>query len=120
MTEFLEAQLTAALAALADVPTDAASYSSLADSTLLEVTRLSGRLRQVVGTHAALGAGELARRSTPELGHAGLAATAGYRTPEELLCLLIHEHDVTRSIDDDHRIRRSLQDLRIGQLGVLR
>ena len=85
MSDSLATQLEAAAAALAVVPTDVASFTSLTDASLLDLTRLSARVQRAASTTAALIAGEVARRSAPELGHAGLAQAAGYRTPEHLI-----------------------------------
>lgn len=85
MTNSVQFQLSAAHAALTALPTDSASFTSLPDAELISATTLAAQVRQAAATHAALLAAEVDRRSTPELGHAGLAATAGFRTPEELL-----------------------------------
>ena len=85
MSNSLATQLEAAAAALAVVPTDVASFTALTDASLLDLTRLSARVQRAASTTAALIAGEVARRSAPELGHAGLAQAAGFRTPEQLI-----------------------------------
>lgn len=85
MTNPVAAQLEAALAALASVPTARAAYCALDDAELLALTRLAGDVRAAASTHAALVAAEVDRRSAPELGHAGLAQAAGFRTPQELV-----------------------------------
>ena len=85
MSESLATQLEAAAAALAVVPTDVASFTALTDASLLDLTRLSARVQRAASTTAALIAGEVARRSAPELGHSGLAQAAGYRTPQQLI-----------------------------------
>lgn len=85
MTNSVATQLETALAVLLGAPTDESVYASLGDGDLLAIARLAGSVRHAVGTHAALAAAEVARRSAPELGHSGLAQAAGFRTPEELL-----------------------------------
>ena len=84
LTADLHAQVTAAIAALSAVSTDVTQYRALDDGTLLELARLSGVERQLVDAHASVLAGEVERRSAPELGHSGLAQRTGHRTPAEL------------------------------------
>lgn len=61
------------------------AYSPLADDELLELTRQAARLQSLAATLTAVLAGEIARRSAPELGQAGLAQRSGHRTPHELM-----------------------------------
>jgi hypothetical protein len=58
---------------------------SMDDAALLEAQALVGQLSHLAARHAAALAGEVARRSTPHLGHDGLAQTTGHRTPEALI-----------------------------------
>ena len=60
-------------------------WSAATDSELSELLSAATALRQAVERHAAVGAGEVARRSRPELGLAGFAQRAGHRTVEEFL-----------------------------------
>jgi hypothetical protein len=78
-------QFSAAIAALSVISKQVADYRVLTDSTLLELARLSSHARQLVDTHAALVADEMAQRSSPERGHGGLAQRLGHRTTEELV-----------------------------------
>ncbi|WP_395639669.1 DUF222 domain-containing protein [Pseudolysinimonas sp.] len=75
--------LAAAVAVLRDVPRS--SYGTVSDDALLSLVELAGEARHLADAHLALAAGELDRRSSHELGAAGLARRAGARTPEELL-----------------------------------
>jgi hypothetical protein len=84
-THPLIAAHAAAVAALAAVPRDAVDYLALDDATLLEVTRLDAEAQRLAGTLGAVAAGEIARRSSRELGHSGLAQRTGHRSPEELV-----------------------------------
>lgn len=77
-----------ALAAVRGMGVDAVALSALDDAQFLELTRLSGELSRAVSANTALIAGEVARRSAPALGSAGLAQAAGYRTPQELVRVL--------------------------------
>ena len=57
----------------------------LGDDELLSLTDLGAHARRLVDARTALIAGELARRSRPELAHEGLAQRLGHRTVEELV-----------------------------------
>lgn len=81
----LETSFARAIDALAAVATDVDAYRQVDDRILLELARLSSLERQITDTHASLIAGEISRRSAPELGSAGLAQRTGYRTPQELV-----------------------------------
>jgi hypothetical protein len=60
-------------------------WAAAGDDQLGELVVLAAALRQEGERHAALGAGEVARRSRPELGLDGFAQRAGHRTVEEFL-----------------------------------
>lgn len=81
----LTASIAAVIEALGRVSTDVTDYRTLDDTALLELTRLSSVERQLVDAHASVLAGEIERRSAPELGHSGLAQRTGHRTPAELV-----------------------------------
>jgi len=81
----LLAQHDAVVAALAAVPDDPTVYSAIDDESLLTLARIAARQQQLVTTNAALIAGEIARRSAPQLGSTGLAQRLGHRTPQELV-----------------------------------
>ncbi|MDO9590948.1 MAG: hypothetical protein Q7J04_07390, partial [Microcella sp.] len=81
----LSMALTAAVDALALVPREPDSYRSLGDDALLDLTRLAADEVRLAQLHVSLLAGEIARRSEPELGSAGLAQRTGHRTPDELV-----------------------------------
>lgn len=81
----LIAETTAVFGVVSEIPRDVANYRALDDEALLELTRLWSQVQALTGTHAALAAGELARRSAPSLGSQGLAQRTGHRTPEELV-----------------------------------
>ncbi len=85
LTAALDTAFEAAIAAAAAISTEIADYRVLDDAALLELARLSSIERRFADTHAALIAGELARRSSPELGSQGLAQRTGHRTPQELV-----------------------------------
>ena len=57
----------------------------MADSELLELSRHAARAREIADAHIAVIAGEIARRSSRELGSEGMAQRLGLRTPEELV-----------------------------------
>jgi hypothetical protein len=85
MSTSLESQFASALAALTAIAAGSVAYTALTDSALLDLTRLCSQVQRAAGTHSALIAGEVARRSSVEHGQAGLAQASGYRTPEELI-----------------------------------
>ena len=85
MSTTLHSHFETAVTALESLPVDAALYSQLSDASLLALTDLMGRLQRALGTGSALISGEVARRSSADLGHTGLAQSTGYRTPEELI-----------------------------------
>lgn len=64
---------------------DADEYRSATDAELLEVAAVLSAQAKQTAAQQALVAGELARRSRPELGFGGLARSLGHRTPEELI-----------------------------------
>ena len=99
------ADVTAAIDVLSRISTDVTAYRALDDSTLLELTRLTGVERQLVDAHASVLAGELERRSAPELGHNGLAQRMGSRTPAELV-----------RVTSRATIREATSAIRIGRL----
>jgi hypothetical protein len=77
--------LSAAVDALARVPRELDLYRSLGDDALLELTRVAADEVRLAQLHVSLLAGEIARRSAPELGSEGLAQRTGHRTPDELV-----------------------------------
>jgi hypothetical protein len=77
--------LASVVAQLELVPLDAPALRDLTDNDLLSLTDLGATARRLLDTRTALIAGELARRSRPELAHAGLAQRLGHRTVEELV-----------------------------------
>jgi len=58
---------------------------ALPDDDLLVLQAALGDLSRAVARHAAVAAGEVARRSAHERGYTGLAQASGHRTPEALV-----------------------------------
>lgn len=85
MTSTLTSQFATAVAALGAVSTSVAEFRSADDAALVDLSRLAAHEKQLAERHLALIAGEIAARSTRELGHAGLAQRSGFRNAEELL-----------------------------------
>jgi len=81
----LTRQFSAVVAAASAVSCDVADFQATDDAALVELSRLAARSKQLVDAHLALVAGEIAARSTRQLGHAGLAQREGFRSTEELL-----------------------------------
>lgn len=63
----------------------APAIAGLDDAALLDVQSALGEHSRAVARFATLAAGEIARRSSRELGYSGLAQAAGHRTPEALI-----------------------------------
>ena len=82
--DLLEAQ-TAANAALCAVPSDPVAYRSLTDTELLAFASASAEAQRLAATRTAMAAGEMARRSAPELGNNGMAKRLGLINPIELV-----------------------------------
>ena len=81
----LVARYAAALAAREAVSMDVAQYRALPESALLAINRMAAESRRLDDLQLAVIAGEIARRSVPELGSRGLAQRAGHRTPEQFV-----------------------------------
>lgn len=77
--------IASAIEAARCIPLVDSSYSPLSDDDLLHLTREAARLQSLAATLTAVLAGEIARRSAPALGQAGLAQRTGHRTPHELV-----------------------------------
>ena len=83
--------LSAAVDALARVPRELDLYRSLGDDALLALTRVAADEVRLAQLHVSLLAGEIARRSAPELGSEGLAQRTGHRTPDELVRKVVED-----------------------------
>jgi len=81
----LTQQMASAVASLSAVSNDVADFQTADDATLVSLLKLAAREKQLAEAHLALIAGEIAARSTREMGHAGLAQREGFRSAEELL-----------------------------------
>ena len=79
----LDQQLASAARALGAVRVE--GLPSVGDAELLRLVAASASNERVARAHSALLAGELVRRSAPELGHDGLAQKSGHRTPQKLI-----------------------------------
>jgi len=85
MTNSLVAQAGSVLAALEGLSRSVTDFQRLADEELVELSTVAAAIQRLSNTHAALIAGDLARRSAFELGHNGLAQRSGFRTPEDMV-----------------------------------
>jgi len=81
----LTRQFAAVVSAASAVSCSVSDIQATDDAALVELSRLAAHSKQLVEAHLALIAGEIAARSTREMGHAGLAQRAGFRNAEELL-----------------------------------
>jgi len=77
--------LTEALRVLGESPLGVEDLRVAGRERLIESSRLAGELRRIADSYTAMAAGEIARRSAPELGGAGLVQSQGSRTVEEFL-----------------------------------
>jgi len=82
---FLTQQMTSAVAQLCAVSVDVADFQAADDAALVSLSKLAAREKQLAEAHLALIAGEIAARSTREMGHSGLAQREGFRSAEDLL-----------------------------------
>ena len=85
MSATLLTHASAALAALDEVPRAASTFHALTDAELLSLTTIAASIQRLATTQGSLVAGEIARRSSRELGHSGLAQREGFRNAEELV-----------------------------------
>jgi Domain of unknown function (DUF222) len=81
----LARSLATAVDDLRTVSTEVSDYRALDETTLLSLNTLTAEVARLNQTHTALLAGEIARRSAPELGSDGLAQRAGHRTAEQFV-----------------------------------
>jgi len=72
--------LTGVLSVMRGAPRSVEGYRAFSDAGLTAHGVVMSQLRTLLDAHAALWAGEVARRSAPELGSAGLVQRAGHRT----------------------------------------
>src|SRR5690554_4112814 len=72
-------------AAIGALPADASTLSGLTDQELTALPAGLAAARHRLEAREAQVAGEIARRSTFDLGYAGLAQKTGFRTPEKLI-----------------------------------
>jgi hypothetical protein len=84
MTQFTDS-LTQVEAAIAQLPLDADSFAGMTDEELTAVPAGLAAIRHQVEAREARAAGEIARRSSYELGYSGLAQRTGFRTAEKLV-----------------------------------
>ena len=79
----LATDLLASAAAVVKLGSCPADIASLDDAQLETFQRAVGELQSCVKTFAALGAGEIARRSSFEAGYSGFSRSGGHATPEQ-------------------------------------
>lgn len=79
----VKAETIRAATALLDAPLT--EVSDLSDTGLVALQAALGSLTRVVQRHTAAAAGEVARRSSHQLGYAGLAQASGHRTAQDFI-----------------------------------
>ncbi len=77
--------VTTAVDALSALSAASVEVGGLDDAAFLSLASSSAAIRRFSDAHAAVIAGETARRSARELGHEGLARRLGFRTPQALV-----------------------------------
>jgi hypothetical protein len=88
MTDFVDtfgASLAAVVSAAGRVVSQSAAARGLSATALIAAQGAIAGARRDLDASAAVVAGEIAARSRPEAGHAGLAQREGFRTPEALV-----------------------------------
>lgn len=85
MSSSLLSQASAALTALEGLSRASMDYRALSNADALLLAPISASIQRLANTHLALVAGDMALRSSRDLGHSGLAQQQGFRTPEELI-----------------------------------
>ncbi|MHA6694077.1 hypothetical protein [Homoserinimonas sp. A520] len=84
MSQFTDS-LSSIAAAAAILPRDSATLAGLPEEELLAIPALFADITRQLEPSLAATAGEIARRSSYELGYQGLAQKGGFRTPEKLV-----------------------------------
>ncbi|HEU4806783.1 MAG TPA: hypothetical protein VFT01_00855, partial [Homoserinimonas sp.] len=84
MSQFTDS-LSEVEAAIALLPSDPESFAALSDAELTDLPACLAAARHQLEAREARVAGEIARRSSFDLGYAGLAQKTGFRTPEKLV-----------------------------------
>ncbi|MDQ4138530.1 MAG: HNH endonuclease [Actinomycetota bacterium] len=77
--------LAEAKAVTSRLPVEGSAFAPLTDDEVMQAQRLLADIGRNVSASAAANAGEIAWRSRPDLGYAGLAQRTGARTPESLV-----------------------------------
>ena len=85
LADSFDTVLAAVQVSVAALSTDASAFAELGDDELLAAQRSLASARRAIDASAAAVAGEIAHRSRPELGYAGLAQRSGFRTPQKLV-----------------------------------
>src|SRR5690554_7884641 len=80
-----EDQLTGVSTAIALLPSDPQVFAQLSDAELTGIPAALAAARHQLEAREARVAGEIARRSSYDLGYQGLAQKAGVRTPDKLV-----------------------------------
>jgi hypothetical protein len=84
MSQFTES-LTQVEAAIALLPSGVDSFAGMSDEELTAIPAGLAAARHQLEAREAVVAGEIARRSSHDLGYQGLAQRTGFRTPEKLV-----------------------------------
>ena len=101
---------------LAELTRLTVSFGELSDPEFLAAVQSIEQAGRAVDSARALAAAELARRSDPALGYAGLAVREGYRTPDRMIAILTGSSRAAAA--QRLRVGAAMSDLSLGSLPI--
>lgn len=101
---------------LAELTRLTVSFGELSDPDFLAAVQSIEQAGRAVDSARALAAAELARRSDPALGYAGLAVREGYRTPDRMIAILTGSSRAAAA--QRLRVGAAMSDLSLGSLPI--
>ena len=98
--ESLSVSLRTSAESVAAIGDDAAAFGALSRAELMGAQEKVTALRRCADRYSALAAGEIARRSRPEIGNAGLAQSEGFVSPEAMIQSVakVSRHEATKLV----------------------
>ena len=101
---------------LADLTLLTQRFGELSDSEFVDSVRWIEKVGRAVDSARALAAAELARRSDPTLGYAGLSVREGYRTPDRMVAALTGSSRAAAA--QRLRVGSAMHELSLGSLPI--
>ena len=101
---------------LAELTRLTVSFGELSDPDFLAAVQSIEQAGRAVDSARALAAAELARRSDPALGYAGLAVREGYRTPDRMIAILTGSSRAAAA--QRLRVGAAMSELSLGSLPI--